>query len=140
MKNYVASITTRLRNHAKAHQLEFAPLVEQFALGRLLARLSRSPYADDFILKGAQLFRIWTSHLHRPTRDADFLSFGSSDASDLERTDPNKVIQWNAFLRKSKLPAQELEEVIQRLHTFLYPVLFPPVTLPTSCSATSDWS
>jgi hypothetical protein len=44
MKNYVASITTQLRNHAKAHQLDFAPLVEQFALGRLLARLSQSPY------------------------------------------------------------------------------------------------
>jgi hypothetical protein len=294
MKNHVASITTRLRNHAKAHQLEFAPLVEQFALGRLLARLILSPYADDFILKGAQLFRIWTNRLHRPTRDADFLSFGSADASSLERifqeicaspcpdedgltwqqitaapirednhyggirvkitallgniripiqidvgfgdaitpgpnqsnwnelldfpsislrtyppetviaekleaavslgmansrmkdffdldwlqahqsfdypvlrkaiqntferrqtplpedapialtpvfaTDPNKVIQWNAFLRKSKLPAQDMEEVIQRIVTFLHPVLFPPPTLPTSWSPTSGWS
>ena len=85
MKNHVASITTRLRNHAKTQHREFAPLLEQFALGRLLARLSHSAYADDFILKGAQLFRIWTSELHRPTRDADFLSFGSADVGDLER-------------------------------------------------------
>ena len=294
MKNHVASITTRLRNHAKAHQLEFAPLLEQFALGRLLARLSYSSYASDFILKGAQLFRIWTNQLHRPTRDADFLSFGSADAINLERifeeicatacpdqdgltwqqisaapiredhhyggirvkitarlgniripiqidvgfgdaitpgpnqsnwdelldfpsvplrtyppetviaekleaavslgmansrmkdffdldwlqahqpfdyqvlrqaiqstferrqtphpedtpialtpdfaTDPNKVTQWKAFLRKSKLPAQEMEEVIQRIHTFLHPVLFPPAPPPTSWSSSSGWS
>ena len=55
-------------------------------------------------------------------------------------TDPSKVIQWNAFLRKSKLPAQELEDVIQRIHTFLHPVLFSPATPPTSWSATTGWS
>ena len=55
-------------------------------------------------------------------------------------TNPNKVIQWNVFLRKSKLPAQDMEEVIQRVVTFLHPVLFPPPTLPTSWSPTSGWS
>ena len=54
--------------------------------------------------------------------------------------DSNKVTQWNAFLRKNKLPAQELQEVIQRLHIFLHPVLFPPTTQPTSWSPTSGWS
>jgi hypothetical protein len=32
-----------------------------------------------FILKGALLFELWTEETHRPTRDADFLSIGSSD-------------------------------------------------------------
>lgn len=55
-------------------------------------------------------------------------------------TDPGKVTQWNAFLRKSKLPPQKLEEVIQNLHTFLQPVLFPPSTRPTSWSPSTGWS
>jgi hypothetical protein len=32
-----------------------------------------------FILKGALLFELWTTETHRPTRDADFLSIGTSD-------------------------------------------------------------
>ena len=32
-----------------------------------------------FILKGALLFELWTEQTHRPTRDADVLSLGSSD-------------------------------------------------------------
>ena len=31
------------------------------------------------ILKGATLFEHWTEQTHRPTRDADFLSVGSSN-------------------------------------------------------------
>jgi hypothetical protein len=35
------------------------------------------------VLKGAQLFRIWSVTPHRPTRDADFLSFGAADTTAL---------------------------------------------------------
>jgi len=40
--------------------------------------------------------------------------------------DAVKVTQWKAFLRKNRLEAGTLAEVIQRLHDFLQPVLFPP--------------
>lgn len=40
--------------------------------------------------------------------------------------DPSKVLQWKAFLRKSRLEAGTLAQVIDRLHRFLHPVLFPP--------------
>ncbi|MGD0649257.1 MAG: nucleotidyl transferase AbiEii/AbiGii toxin family protein [Acidobacteriaceae bacterium] len=45
---------------------------------RLLFRISQSEHRRAFILKGALLFELWTEQTHRPTRDADFLSIGSS--------------------------------------------------------------
>jgi hypothetical protein len=45
---------------------------------RLLYRLCRSEYGDDFVLKGAMLFAAWTGNVHRPTRDLDLLGFGES--------------------------------------------------------------
>lgn len=50
----------------------------------LLYRLSISPHADQFLLKGALLFDLWFDIPHRPTRDADFLGFGSAELPHLE--------------------------------------------------------
>lgn len=55
--------------------MAYQTLLEHFVLARFLARLSQSAYAGRFVLKGAQLFRIWNNALHRPTRDADFLDY-----------------------------------------------------------------
>ena len=73
MKTVSASIKSKLLNHARANGVELGPLMEQYALDRLFWRLSQSRYADRFVLKGAQLFQIWSGAAHRPTRDADFL-------------------------------------------------------------------
>ncbi len=54
-------------------------LLTKYALERLLFRISQSEHKTAFILKGALLFELWTEQTHRPTRDADFLSIGSSD-------------------------------------------------------------
>ncbi|WP_423709972.1 nucleotidyl transferase AbiEii/AbiGii toxin family protein [Undibacterium sp. WLX3042] len=43
-----------------------------------------SPHADQFLLKGALLFDLWFDIPHRPTRDADFLGFGSAELPHLE--------------------------------------------------------
>ena len=83
MKNIAASVQDRLKNTAREQGVSFNTLLEHFALGRLFARLSQSPYADKFVLKGAQLFRIWSDTPHRPTRDADFLSFGVAETTAL---------------------------------------------------------
>ena len=86
MKNITASIQDRLKKSAREQGIPFNTLLEHFALGRLFARLSQSPFADQFVLKGAQLFRIWSDIPHRPTRDADFLSYGSAETSALAQT------------------------------------------------------
>ncbi|MEQ3693598.1 MAG: nucleotidyl transferase AbiEii/AbiGii toxin family protein [Thalassolituus sp.] len=54
-------------------------MLQQYAIQRLLYRLSVSEYHDQFLLKGAMLFSVWTGDLHRPTKDIDLLGFGSND-------------------------------------------------------------
>jgi hypothetical protein len=50
----------------------------------LLYRLSQSQYANEFVLKGAQLFYVWTDSPHRTTRDLDLLRHGDSTIPELE--------------------------------------------------------
>jgi len=73
------SIRQRLLNIARQNGEEFQLTLDRYAVERLLYRLSISPYRDDFVLKGALLFRHWLDQSHRPTRDADFLGFGTPD-------------------------------------------------------------
>jgi hypothetical protein len=55
-------------------------VLTRFAIERFLYRLSRSPHAERFVLKGALLMLVWLGETIRPTRDADLLGFG--DLSD----------------------------------------------------------
>ncbi|MCF6314504.1 MAG: nucleotidyl transferase AbiEii/AbiGii toxin family protein [Verrucomicrobiales bacterium] len=84
--NLVASLQDRLKNEGRRTGVQYASLLEQFALSRFFARLAQSDYADRFVLKGAQLFRFLEQDGHRPTRDADFLSFGDHDPETLKET------------------------------------------------------
>ena len=79
-----ASILARLL--AKTRGDDYSLLLNRFALERLLFRISRSPHADRFLLKGALLFALWYDDPHRPTRDADLLGFGPDDADKLVAT------------------------------------------------------
>lgn len=74
--NLAASVRQRLLTLAKARNDDFQRLLTQYALERLLYRLSRSVYAERFILKGALLFTLWMEEPHRPTRDLDLLGAG----------------------------------------------------------------
>jgi hypothetical protein len=76
-KNYAASVRQRLLNYARSSGQDFIFVLRTFAMERLLYRLSRSPYADSFVLKGAMLFKLWTGDFYRPTRDIDVLAFKS---------------------------------------------------------------
>ena len=78
------SIRARLLNRARAEGVEFQQLLTRFALERLLYRLGISDHRDQFLLKGALLFNLWYSELHRPTRDVDFLGFGPDDLARIE--------------------------------------------------------
>lgn len=55
-------------------------MLKHFAIERLLYRLQRSPYADQFVLKGAMLFTVWEGPSARQTQDVDLLGFGEPDS------------------------------------------------------------
>lgn len=77
--NVAVSARARLLNVAKAQGVDFNQVLVRFALERILYRLTQSPHADRFVLKGALLFTLWYDMPHRATRDADLLGFGASD-------------------------------------------------------------
>lgn len=83
--NLPASVRRRLLNLSHQGQEDFNLLLGQYANERLLYRLSQSPFVEQFVLKGAMLFALWTGELHRPTRDLDLLGYGRSDQESLIR-------------------------------------------------------
>jgi predicted nucleotidyltransferase component of viral defense system len=72
-KNIGASIRQRLLSKARETGRPFSELLQYFAMERFLYRLSKSSYADNFILKGALMLTVWKAPLTRPTMDIDFL-------------------------------------------------------------------
>jgi len=73
-KNVAASIHQRLLNHARANDRPFNEVLQYFALERFLYRLGRSPFRQQFVLKGALMLTAWQSPYVRPTRDIDLLA------------------------------------------------------------------
>lgn len=71
------SVHVRLVRHA--HEIGVDPnlVLTRYAVERFLYRLSRSPHAERFVLKGALLMLIWLGETLRPTSDADMLGFGA---------------------------------------------------------------
>ena len=76
------SLQARLARHARSIGVDPNLVLTRYAVERFLYRLSRSPYAERFVLKGALLLLVWLGEALRPTRDADLLGFG--DFSDEE--------------------------------------------------------
>lgn len=81
--NVPAQVRRRLRAVARERQEDMQLLLVRFALERLLFRLSRSRFADQFILKGALLFNLWFDLPQRPTKDADLLGSGAVEPQQL---------------------------------------------------------
>lgn len=75
-KNSAASILARLKNVSKERGLDHTQTLTQYAIERLLYRLSLSQYRDRFVLKGAMLFVLWEDNAFRTTRDLDLLGYG----------------------------------------------------------------
>jgi hypothetical protein len=71
--NIAASVRQRLLNKARETDRPFNELLQYFAMERFLYRLSRSPHAGKFVLKGALMFTAWRAPVTRPTRDIDLL-------------------------------------------------------------------
>lgn len=84
-RNMAASVLQKLRDQARSQQENADGVQTRYALERLLYRLSQSQHRDQFILKGAMLFSVWSDEPHRATRDLDFLGYGESTVSHLEQ-------------------------------------------------------
>jgi hypothetical protein len=78
-RNLAASVRARLKQRADVKRQDFNLTLTRYGLERLLYRLSVSPHAANYLLKGALLFSLWYDQPHRPTRDADLLGFGPDD-------------------------------------------------------------
>lgn len=82
-RNSAASVRQRLRNLSRQRGEEFQLVLTRYGLERLLYRLTQSPHAGQFVLKGAALFQLWTGQPHRSTRDLDLLGQGEPSAERL---------------------------------------------------------
>ncbi|MGB3211263.1 MAG: nucleotidyl transferase AbiEii/AbiGii toxin family protein [Desulforhopalus sp.] len=79
--NVAASVRQRLLNRARSDKRPFNELLQYYAMERFLYRLSKSLFADRFILKGALLLRVWDSPEFRPTMDIDMLGKTGNEAT-----------------------------------------------------------
>lgn len=76
IKNIAVSVKERLLNYSRNNSLEFNSTLLQYIQERLLFRISKSIYSNNFVLKGALLFLAHDISRLRPTKDIDLL--GSS--------------------------------------------------------------
>jgi len=72
-RNVGASVRQRLLNLSRAGGVAFDILLTRYVLERLLYRLTLTPHADRFVLKGAMLVTTWFADAYRQTRDIDLL-------------------------------------------------------------------
>lgn len=68
-----------LRRRARLENRPLAEILQYYGMERFLFRLGASTHADAFVLKGAMMLRVWDAKMARPTRDIDFLAFGSNE-------------------------------------------------------------
>jgi hypothetical protein len=107
-KNLAASVRQRLTNRARQDQQEFQLVLIRYALERLIFRLSRSPYAERFILKGATLFYVWnpTAHAFRSTFTGCGTTVPSGEIYALTAQfslDAARQRLWTGFLKRLEL-------------------------------------
>lgn len=74
MTNLPASIAARLNRYRLRHDLPYQEVLQYFAMERFLYRLSQTPHAEQFVLEGGLMFRVWSGPAARPTKDIDLLA------------------------------------------------------------------
>ena len=80
-KDHSASVLARLLNHSRTYKEDYQSLLIRYVGERFLYRLGKSPYRDDYLLKGAYLLSVTLEdQTYRTTKDIDFLKTGVTDA------------------------------------------------------------
>lgn len=82
-RNMAASVHQRLLNKAREEARPFNEMLQYLAMERFLYRLAQSPYANDFVLKGALMLSAWKVPSPRPTMDIDLLAHTKNDLQQL---------------------------------------------------------
>jgi predicted nucleotidyltransferase component of viral defense system len=85
LTNLPASVHQRLLNRARETHRRFNDLLQHFAMERFLYRLSKSEYADRFVLKGALMLTVWHAPQSRPTMDIDLLGRTDNNIDEIVR-------------------------------------------------------
>lgn len=93
LSNLPASIHQRLLNQAKQQGRPLQELLQYFAIERFLFRLSQSPHATRFYLKGALMLRLWDAPLSRPTIDVDLMGRQVLSQEELEQVIKDVCVQ-----------------------------------------------
>ena len=76
-----ASVRQKLLHYSRERKEDYILVLTRYAQERLLYRLSKSEYADDFVLKGGLMFLVWADNPYRPTRDIDLLGYGKESST-----------------------------------------------------------
>ncbi len=84
-RNLAASVRQRLFNRAQEKHEDFGLVLTKYGLERFLHRLAHSQYREQFALKGALLFELWTHHPYRPTRDLDLEGQGENSITRIKQ-------------------------------------------------------
>ena len=84
-RNLAASVRQRLFSLAQERREDFGLVLTRYGLERFLYRLAQSQYRDQFILKGALLFELWTHRPYRSTRDLDLEGQGEDSITRIKR-------------------------------------------------------
>jgi len=93
--NLPQSVRDRLLNLAKDRGEDYNHILIRYGLERILYRLSKSKFRDDFVLKGATLFVYWYGKTHRPTLDVDLHCNEKLKIDGMERI--TKQVCWWTF-------------------------------------------
>ena len=113
-KNIAASIRQRLLNRARNDNRPFNELLQYYGMERFLYRLSLSPYAQQFILKGALMLRIWNAPESRPTMDIDMLGRTSNEEeriiAQINTILSTKVIEDGLIFNADSIKAERITE------------------------------
>jgi hypothetical protein len=75
IKNMGFSVKERLKHKAALQKRTFNDILKFYTMERILYRLSKSGFADKFILKGALMFKVWDSdkfRKFRPTKHSGY--------------------------------------------------------------------
>lgn len=84
-KNLGASIRQKLKNLSAAKHRPFDEILRYYGIERFLYRLSISPYATMFFLKGGLMLKVWDAESHRATMDIDLLARTSNKIENLKQ-------------------------------------------------------
>jgi hypothetical protein len=79
VKDMAASVRQRLLNRSRETGRPFDELLRFYGIERFLYRLSVSPHAGQFVLKGGLMLLAWRSPWVRPTMDVDLLGHMPND-------------------------------------------------------------